>query len=422
MHCTKTNKERFVLISIDKDQEGERDLDELGLLIDTAGAMEVGRIIQKREAMHPGHYMGKGKLDEVLELIVETNADAVCADDELSSSQQRNLAEKLGVKVIDRTMLILDIFAARASTAEGKAQVELAQYRYRISHLAGLGAQLSRQGGTASQMGVGNKGPGEKKLELDRRHIRNRINQLSKELREIKEMRGEARKRRLSNSCPIIALVGYTNAGKSTLLNVLTDAGVPAEDKLFATLDTTTRKLPLEGGQEVLVTDTVGFINKLPHNLIKAFHATLEELEFASVLLHVVDVSAKDFKKQMHVVEETLKTLKIMDKPVITVLNKTDKIRPDEVFCPQNDCLGGTVVHISAKYGTGLDLLKKTIQDVLLSTSKKARILLPYSEGSLLSRIHSTCKILFSENRDDGTYIELYATDEIKAKTESFAL
>ena len=419
MHYTETVKERFVLVSIDLDGEGERDLDELSLLIDTAGAVEVGRIIQKREAKHPGHYLGKGKLDEVLDLIMETNADAVCADDELTSSQQKNLAEKLGVKIIDRTMLILDIFASRASTAEGKAQVELAQYRYRLSHLVGLGAVLSRQGGTASQMGVGSKGPGEKKLELDRRHIRNRINQLSKELREIKENRGEARKKRLINSCPIVALVGYTNAGKSTLLNTLTDAGVLAEDKLFATLDTTTRKLTLpEGGQDVLITDTVGFINKLPHNLVKAFHATLEELEFASVLLHVVDVSAADYRKQMHVVEETLKTLQILDKPVITVFNKIDMVDGDV----QAGTFHHTPVRISAKHGTGLDTLQQTIQDVLLAASKKVCLLLPYSEGSLLNKIHNTCKVLHSESQESGTYMEIYATEEVCAKTLAFAI
>ena len=415
MHYTEQTKERIVLISIDKDGQGDRDLDELGQLIDTAGATEVGRIIQKRESMHAGHYLGKGKLDEVLSLVEETDADAVCADDELTASQQKNLAKKLGVKIIDRTMVILDIFAARAATAEGKAQVELAQYRYRLSHLIGLGVVLSRQAGVAAHGGVGNRGPGEKKLELDRRHIRNRIDQLSKELREIRENRGEARKKRLKNKIPIVALVGYTNAGKSTLLNALTGSDVFAEDKLFATLDTTTRKTALpEGGQEVLFTDTVGFINKLPHGLVKAFHATLEELTFADVLLHVVDFSSEDHRKQMEVVEETLKSLKIYDKPIITVLNKIDKAAEAAEIYSKN------TVRISAKNGTNLNVLLTTVEEVLLSLNQKIKLLLPYSEGALLSKIHNTCKVLVCENTVDGTYLEIYATEEIRNRAGEY--
>ena len=408
MHFTEQVKERVVLVSIDRDGQGERDLDELSLLIDTAGAVEVGRIIQKREAMHAGLYLGKGKLDEVLALVQETDADAVCADDELTASQQKNMAKKLGVKVIDRTMVILDIFASRAATAEGKAQVELAQYRYRLSHLIGLGVQLSRQAGVAAHGGVGNRGPGEKKLELDRRHIRSRIDQLSKELKEIRENRGEARKKRLKNKLPVIALVGYTNAGKSTLLNALTGSDVLAEDKLFATLDTTTRKTSLPGGMEVLFTDTVGFINKLPHGLIKAFHATLEELTFADVLLHVVDFSSNEHRKQTEVVEQTLKELKIFDKPIITVLNKIDAVDETADFSCSNS------VQISAKNGTNLGLLLRTVEEALLSLNQKVKFLLPYSEGGLLSKIHNTCKVLVCENTEDGTYLEIYATDEIK--------
>ena len=417
MHYTEQNKERVVLISIDKDSQGDRDLDELSLLIDTAGTVEVGRIIQKRESMHAGHYLGKGKLDEVLVLVEETNADAVCADDELTASQQKNLAKKLGVKIIDRTMVILDIFAARAATAEGKAQVELAQYRYRLSHLIGLGVVLSRQAGVAARGGVGNRGPGEKKLELDRRHIRSRIDQLSRELKEIRENRSEARKKRLKNKIPVIALVGYTNAGKSTLLNALTGSDVFAEDKLFATLDTTTRKTTLpEGGQEVLFTDTVGFINKLPHGLIKAFHATLEELTFADVLLHVVDFSAVDHRMQMEVIEETLKSLKIFDKPIITVLNKIDKTDA------ASEVHNGNTVQISAKIGTNLDGLLVTVEKVLLSLNQKIKLLLPYSEGALLNKIHNTCKVLICENTEDGTYMEIYATEEIMNRLEKWIL
>ena len=417
MHNTEQAKERIVLISIDKDGQGERDLDELSLLVDTAGAVEVGRIIQKREAMHAGHYLGKGKLDEVLALVQETDADAVCADDELTASQQKNMAKKLGVKIIDRTMLILDIFAARAATAEGKAQVELAQYRYRLSHLIGLGVQLSRQAGVAAHGGVGNRGPGEKKLELDRRHIRNRIDQLSKELKEIRENRSAARKKRLKNKMPVVALVGYTNAGKSTLLNALTGSDVCAEDKLFATLDTTTRKTTLpEGGQEVLFTDTVGFINKLPHGLIKAFHATLEELTFADVLLHVVDFSSSDHRKQMEVVDQTLEGLKIIDKPIITVLNKIDLVGEVTNFNCNN------AIQISATNGVNLSLLLKTVEEALLLLNQKIKLLLPYSEGGLLSKIHNTCKVLVSENTEDGTYLEIYAAEEIRNRVGGFII
>ena len=414
MHCTETNKERFVLISIDKDENGQRDLDELSLLVDTAGAIETGRIIQKRESMHSGHYLGKGKLDEVLALVKETNANAVCADDELTASQQKNMANILGVKVLDRTMVILDIFAARAATAEGKAQVELAQYRYRLSHLIGLGVSLSRQAGVASHGGVGNRGPGEKKLELDRRHIRNRISQLTDELKQIRGHRGVARKQRQKQGIPVIALVGYTNAGKSTLLNALTGANVFAEDKLFATLDTTTRKTILPGGQEVLFTDTVGFINKLPHNLIKAFHATLEELTFATMLLHVVDFSAAEHRSQMQVVENTLKQLEIFDKPIITVLNKIDKAEEDSMYH------NGNVVRISAKHGTNLDVLQKAVEDVLISLCETVKLLLPYSEGALHSKIHSTCKVFHTENREDGIYLEINAPEEILRKIEKY--
>ena len=417
MHCTKTDRERFVLVSIDRDGTSERDLDELALLIDTAGAVEVGRIVQKREAMHSGHYLGKGKVDEVLALVQETNADAVCADDELTASQQKNLANKLGVKVLDRTMVILDIFAQRAATAEGKAQVELAQYRYRLSHLIGFGASMSRQAGTASHGGVGNRGPGEKKLELDRRHIRNRIDQLSSELKEVRQNRGEARKKRLKNNMPVAALVGYTNAGKSTLLNAITGAEVYAEDKLFATLDTTTRKAALpEGGQEVLFTDTVGFINKLPHGLIKAFYATLEELTFADVLLHVVDFSSSDYRKQMDVVENTLGELKIADKPVITVFNKIDKNTVEMNSHSEN------AVYVSAKEHMNIDALLVAVENALLSASEKIALVLPYSEGAMLNRIYASCKVLASENTEGGTYLELFAPKELRQRLSGFVV
>ncbi|MCL2357280.1 MAG: GTPase HflX [Defluviitaleaceae bacterium] len=526
MFDTAERRERVILIAVDKDGKddtADENLNELRLLAETAGAEEVGRIIQKREAVHAAHYLGKGKIDEVAALVDETDADAIISDDELSPAQQKNLAKRIGVKILDRTMLILDIFAARALTAEGKAQVELAQNKYRLSHLAGLGVALSRQAGVAAHGGVGNRGPGEKKLELDRRHIRARINQLNRELAEIRENRALLRKKRERLNIPVIALVGYTNAGKSTLMNALTGAGVLAEDKLFATLDTTTRKVQLvrarqshvehrehmstpehsleaehafsenekeasshfftapkarcggnaagaergfasrsEGdwgrsphcdekrGPEVLFTDTVGFINKLPHHLIQAFRATLEELTFADVLVHVVDSSAPNYREQMRVVDETLAYLKCADKPTIVAMNKCDvcggdaapafhavsgNINPPTEVCPANsnhppereDCdtnlaegFNWNILHISAKTGEGISSLTGAIEKILLSLRRKMRVLLPYTQGALLSKIYAECTVLSAENREDGTLLEFFATDEILGKTEGY--
>jgi len=453
MYNTAEQKEKFVLIAVEKSGvDSETNLNELSLLVDTAGAEEVGRIIQKREAIHSALYLGKGKLDEVMEIIEATGADAVVADDELTASQQRNLAERFNVKVLDRTMVILDIFAQRAQTAEGKAQVELAQLKYSLSHLTGLGVSLSRQAGMAAHGGVGNRGPGEKKLELDRRHIRNRIDQLNKELKELRENRALLRKKRTKQDIPVVALVGYTNAGKSTLLNALTGASVLAEDKLFATLDTTTRKMELpNGGAELLLTDTVGFINKLPHHLIQAFRATLEETRFADILLHVVDGSSPQYKQQMDTVYATLKSLECMDKPIITAFNKmdlssiaipgltgayqdknprhqADSLSQGSTYVKRNysthaiDPLAGHAISISAREGTNIPELLKTVETVIDSMRSKVAVLIPYTHGALVSKIHDTCKVLNVENRDDGTYIELFATDEIMAKTAEFVV
>ncbi|MCL1786931.1 MAG: GTPase HflX [Defluviitaleaceae bacterium] len=420
MYETAERKERFILIAVEKDGvDSETNLDELSLLVETAGAETVGRIIQKRDGVHPGHYFGKGKIDEVMALVDALDADAVVADDELSPAQQRNLAQRLNVKVLDRTMVILDIFAQRAQTAEGRAQVELAQLKYTLSHLSGIGISLSRQGGVAGHGGVGNRGPGEKKLELDRRYIRSRIDQLNKELKELRENRALLRKKRTKQDIPVVALVGYTNAGKSTLLNALTGAGVLAENKLFATLDTTTRKTILpDGGAEILLTDTVGFINKLPHHLIQAFRATLEETRYADILLHVVDASSPQHQQQMETVYETLKSLDCLDKPIVTAFNKMDAMAPDAPI--PTDTNAAYTALISAQEGTNIPVLLQAIEKVLDAMRSKMAVLIPYSEGALVSLIHAACKVLAVENREDGTYMEIYATDEIAERAKPY--
>lgn len=420
MYETAHQKEKFILIAVEKDgTNSETNLNELSLLCDTAGAIEIGRVIQKRDTIHSGHYLGKGKLDEVMEMLAATNADAVVADDELTASQQRNLAERLNIKVLDRTMVILDIFAQRAQTAEGKAQVELAQLKYSLSHLTGLGISLSRQAGMSAHGGVGNRGPGEKKLELDRRHIRNRIDQLNKELKELRENRALLRKKREKQAIPVVAIVGYTNAGKSTLLNLLSDADILAEDKLFATLDTTTRKVQLpDGGAEILFTDTVGFINKLPHHLIQAFRATLEETRFADILLHVVDASSPQRIQQMATVYETLKGLECMEKPIVTAFNKIDAL--EDLTAIPTDSIANYCVPISAREGTNITELFKNLETVLDATRSKITVLIPYSQGALISQIHETCKVISLENREDGTLVTLFATDEVLEKTKKF--
>ena len=373
MYETEQTKERLVLIALTEE------LEELALLAETAGAEVVGQMSQERTQPHPAHYLGKGKVEELKVFANSVDATGILCDDELSSSQIKNLSKVLDLKILDRTMIILDIFAERALSAEGKAQVELAQLRYRSSRLTGLGEQLSRQGGTAAAGGagggIGARGPGEKKLETDRRHIQSRIKQLNSELKEISQSRAVSRKKRMQTGVPVIALVGYTNAGKSTLINALTSANVLAEDKLFATLDTTTRKIRLPNGTgtsggvgpsdgaDALITDTVGFINKLPHHLIQAFRATLEELKYASILLHVVDVSNPNYMEQMSVVNDTLKDLQCLDKPMICALNKFDIAPPDT---PMPGGINSNIA-ISAKTGYNLPQLLETCKNVIMS-------------------------------------------------------
>ena len=320
----KEMEERVILVAVSTGDgdDAEASLKELAELVKTAGAVTVDRMIQNREQVHPGTYLGKGKIDEVKERIWELDATGIVCDDELSPAQLKNLEAALDTKVMDRTMVILDIFASRAHTREGKIQVELAQLKYRAARLVGMRASLSRLGG-----GIGTRGPGEKKLEVDRRLIHERIGQLKAELEDVKRHREVTRQQRERNFAMTAAIVGYTNAGKSTLLNRLTDADILAEDKLFATLDPTTRSFVLPNGQQVLLTDTVGFIRKLPHHLIEAFKSTLEEAKYSDIILHVVDCSNPQMDMQMHVVRETLRELEIVDKTVVTVFNKIDRLR-----------------------------------------------------------------------------------------------
>ena len=410
MYETAEKKERVILVgvSLADSDDAEQSLNELEELAGTAGALCVGRILQKREQMHPATYLGRGKTEELKDLIWETRADGIICDDELSPSQIGNLRDELDVKIMDRTLLILDIFAARASTSEGKIQVELAQLRYRQSRLTGLGTSLSRLGG-----GIGTRGPGEKKLEMDRRLIKGRISQLAKELKEVKRHRQLTRESRAKSRIPVIAIVGYTNAGKSTLLNHLTGAGILAEDKLFATLDPTTRNLKLPGGQEVLLTDTVGFIRKLPHHLIEAFKSTLEEAKYADILLHVVDASNPRMDQQMHVVYETLRELEASDKPVITAFNKKDRFEGE--YAPR-DFQAERTAFISAKTGEGVEELLSCVEDVLREQKVEIEQVYPYSDAGKIQLIRKYGELEKEEYTQEGIYVRAYVPVDVYGK------
>lgn len=374
-------------------------LRELEELAETAGAETVGRLVQKRESPHPGTYIGRGKVDELREMVAELSADAIVCDDELSPAQITNLSEGLQCKVIDRTVMILDIFAAHARTSEGKLQVELAQLRYRSSRLTGLGVSLSRLGG-----GIGTRGPGEKKLEMDRRLIKERISFLNRQMKDVVQNRDTIRKQRSRNKIPTVAIVGYTNAGKSTLLNALTKAQVLEEDKLFATLDPTTRTLEREDGQKFLFTDTVGFISKLPHQLVRAFRSTLEEAKFADLILHVVDASNPEYDRQMKVVYETLEELGVADKPILTAFNKTDRLGDDRVSL--KDLKSDGTVQISAKYHTGLEDMLEKIVEMLDSGFVDIEMTIPYSEAGKIQQIRQYGRLEREEYREEGIYVK----------------
>lgn len=403
----KEEQEKVILVAVSTadNDDTEESVDELAELVETAGAVTVGRIIQNREARQPGTYIGKGKIDEVRELIRETGATGIITDDELSPAQMKNLEEALETKVMDRTMLILDIFAKHAASAEGKLQVELAQLQYRASRLVGMRSSMSRV-----SYGIGMRGPGEKKLEMDRRLIRDRISQLNSELKDMERNRETTRAKRLSSGVPTVAIVGYTNAGKSTLLNRLTGAGILEADMLFATLDPTTRSMKLESGQEILFTDTVGFIRKLPHHLIDAFHSTLEEAKYADVILHVVDSSNPQCDTQMYVVYETLKRLKISDKPVITAFNKQDLVQGNERM---KDLNCEKSVDISAYTGEGVTELLEVIEKKLLEQKKLYEAVLDYSNAGIIQQIRKSGQLLEEEYLPEGIRVKAYLPNEL---------
>lgn len=408
LYDTAQREERIILaaVAVTGEDDTWESLDELEELGQTAGAVTVAKVVQNRDRVHSGTYLGKGKIQERKELITSSNADCVVCDDELTPAQYHNLQEMLDVKVIDRTVMILDIFAGRASTSEGKLQVELAQLRYRASHLIGGRSELSRLGG-----GIGTRGPGEQKLEMDRRLIKERITFVKRELAKVQRNRELTRKKRLENPVPVIAIVGYTNAGKSTLLNNLTGAGVLSEDKLFATLDPTTRRLEMENGEEMLFTDTVGFIRKLPHHLIQAFRSTLEEAKYADVILHVVDCSNSDMDMQMQTVYDTLQKLEVGDKPILTAFNKIDLVSQEQ---PLKDLHADKTVRISAKQNTGIEEMLGLLSDMLKENKMLLEEVFPYEEGGRAALLRKYGQILEEEYRNDGIFIRAYLDREYR--------
>lgn len=400
-------KEKVILVGVETggDEPAESSLDELAELARTAGAEVAGRLIQSRESIHPGTYIGKGKLLELKDLLWETDATGIICDDELTSTQLGSLESELSCKVIDRTLLILDIFAARAVSGEGKIQVELAQLRYRASRLTGLGKSLSRLGG-----GIGTRGPGEKKLEMDRRLIRERISRLKRELKDVEKHRELIRSQRKQSGLKTAALVGYTSAGKSSLLNALTDAGILEDAMLFSTLDTTTRSLMLDNTQEILLTDTVGFIRKLPHHLVEAFKSTLEEARYADIILHVVDASNPNMDMQMHVVYETLRELGADGKPVITLFNKQDLLKEEGY---QRDFQAEYSIPVSAKTGQGLEELKRALLDVIRRDQIYVERMYDFSEAGKIQLIRTRGQLVSEEYLPEGIAVKAYVPRDI---------
>ena len=400
-------EERVILVGV---QEGDGDdtvesVEELSELAKTAGALVVGTVIQKRERIHPGTYVGKGKMEELKMLLTALDATGIICDDELSPVQMNNLQQELDCKVMDRTLLILDIFADHASTSEGKIQVELAQLRYRAVRLVGLRNSLSRLGG-----GIGTRGPGEKKLEMDRRLIKERISQLKRELEQVKRHRELLREGRKRDRAMTAAIVGYTNAGKSTLLNTLTDAGVLSEDKLFATLDPTTRMLELSKGTKIYLTDTVGFIRKLPHHLIEAFKSTLEEAKYADIILHVVDASNPQMEDQMRVVYDTLQELEVTNKKIVTLFNKQDKLAEEQIL---HDLNANHVLRISAKTGDGLDRLREVLEKIVTEDQIYLERVIPYKDAGILQQIRKYGQLMEEEYTEGGIAVKARVPKDI---------
>lgn len=390
----------------------EESMAELCELVKTAGGEVVGEMVQNRPVPDSGTYFGEGKLEELREAVLTLEAALVVFDDELSPIQLRNISDLLGVRVLDRSMLILDIFAMRAKSGEGKLQVELAQLKYQLPRLRGMGVELSRTGG-----GIGTRGPGETKLESDRRHIRTRIAALESEIREIKKHRELLRSRREKDGVITCAIVGYTNAGKSTLLNRLTDAGVMAEDKLFATLDTTSRAITLDDNRQIILIDTVGFIRKLPHYLIEAFKSTLEEAAEADFLIHVIDASSDEAENRIRVAEQVLSSLGAGSKSTIRVYNKCDL---GKEFIPS----GGEnrSVYISARNGEGIDELLEAISDVAPGKKRERIILIPYSDGGVLNELHENEKVLSEEYEGEGVKVTVLTDDIVWEKLKKYEL
>ena len=410
MFETEHIKERMILVGVDtgSPEAAERSLDELEDLAETAGAQTAGRLIQARESIHPATYIGKGKLEELKDLLWETEADGIICDDELTGSQIGNLEAELSCKVIDRTLLILDIFAAHAVSGEGKIQVELAQLKYRATRLTGLGRSLSRLGG-----GIGTRGPGEKKLEMDRRLIRERISRLKADLRNVEKHRELLRSQRRQSGLKSAALVGYTSAGKSSIENALTGAGILEDAMLFSTLDTTTRSLVLGNTQEILLTDTVGFIRKLPHHLVEAFKSTLEEAKYADIIIHVVDASNPQMEEQMHVVYETLRELGVEDRPVVTLFNKQDLLTGDS---RQKDFRADYSIPVSAKTGQGLEELKEALLEIIRKDQIYVERLYDFSEAGKIQLIRSRGQLLEESYVPEGIEVRAYVPQDIYSK------
>ena len=408
--------EKAVLVGLNADCFKKEDtatyetLDELEALLETAGGSCAAKVLQNRHAPDPHSFIGEGKAQELCDLLQTTEANMVIFDNDLSPSQIRALEEITGVTVLDRSALILDIFAQRAKTAEGRLQVELAQYQYLLPKLSGMGKSMSRLGG-----GIGTRGPGETKLETDRRHIRERINRLQQELAEVRKVRAVQRERRIKNAVPVVALVGYTNAGKSTLLNQLTDAGIPANNRLFDTLDTTTRRLKISDHLEVLLSDTVGFIAKLPHHLVEAFKATLEELEYADLLIHVIDASDPQREAHIEVVERLIEKLAKPDVPVIRCYNKADLL-DDPSVCP----IGERCVTTCARNGVGLDALLSCIESVLLGKLHHVTLLLPYGEAGALELLHDQAQVLKTDYTAQGVEVETICSETLYGKLRRY--